>query len=94
MKKIAIIGTSDQQNPLILRAKEKGLETHTFAWQTGGEIGETTSDFFYPISAENKESILEKCKELGINAIVSIASDIAARSTAFVANALGLPSNR
>lgn len=71
-----------------------GLETHTFAWQTGGEIGERTSDFFYPISAENKEAILEKCREIGVDAVASIASDIAARSAAFVANALGLPSNR
>lgn len=94
MKKIAIIGASEQQNPLILAAKARGLQTHTFAWQTGGEIGEKTSDFFYPISAENKEAILEKCKTLGIDAIASIASDIAARSAAFVANALGLPSNR
>ncbi len=92
--KIAIIGTSEQQNPLILRARELGYETHTFAWQTGGEIGEETSDFFYPISASNKEAILEKCREIGISAIASIASDIAARSAAFVANALGLPSNR
>ncbi len=91
--KIAIIGASEQQNPLILKAKSLGLETHTFAWQTGGEIGERTSDFFYPISAENKEAILEKCKEIGVCAVVSIASDIAARSSAFVANALGLPSN-
>lgn len=93
-KKIAIIGASEQQNPLILKAKELGLQTHTFAWQTGGEIGEKTSDFFYPISAENKEAILAKCKALGVDAVVSIASDIAARSAAFVANALDLPGNR
>ncbi len=93
-KKIAIIGANDQQNPLILKAREMGFETHTFAWQTGGEIGEKTSDFFYPISAANKEDILGKCRELSVNAIVSIGSDIAAITTSFVAQTLTLPTNR
>ena len=49
MKKLAIIGASYLQNPLILKAKEMGLETHVFAW-AAGDIGETTADYFYPIS--------------------------------------------
>ena len=92
-QKLAIMGANDQQNPLILKAREMGFETHTFAWQTGGEIGEETSDHFYPISAGNKEEILAKCKEIGIDAIVSIGSDIAAQTTAYVSGALGLPGN-
>ena len=35
MKKIVIIGANDFQNPLILKAKEMGYETHVFAWQDG-----------------------------------------------------------
>ena len=66
-QKIAIIGTNEQQNPLILRAKEMGFETHVFAWQTGGEIGEKTADFFYPISITEKDEIFQKCKEIGIS---------------------------
>ena len=31
MKKLAIIGASYLQNPLILKAKAMGLETHVFA---------------------------------------------------------------
>lgn len=45
MKKIAIIGASYLQNPLILKAKEMGVETHVFAWECG-DIGEQTADFF------------------------------------------------
>lgn len=92
-QKIAIIGTNEQQNPLILRAKEMGFETHVFAWQTGGEIGEKTADFFYPISANNKEEILAKCKEIGVCAIASIGSDMAAISASYVADNLHLTSN-
>ena len=49
MKKIAIIGASELQNPLIEKAKEMGYETHVFAWECG-DIGEKTADYFYPIS--------------------------------------------
>ena len=59
MRKIAIIGANSFQNPLILKAKEMGFETHVFAWQDGS-IGEKTADYFYPISIVEKEEILEK----------------------------------
>lgn len=39
MKKFAIIGASEFQNPLILKAKEMGFETHVFAW-ADDDIGE------------------------------------------------------
>ena len=58
MKKIAVIGAGEFQNPLILRAKEMGYETHVFAWKNG-DIGERTADFFYPISIVDKEAVLE-----------------------------------
>ena len=32
MKKLAIIGASYLQEPLIQKAKSMGLETHVFAW--------------------------------------------------------------
>ena len=54
MKKIAIIGASALQNPLIVKAKSMGLETHVFAW-AAGDIGEETADYFYPISIIEKE---------------------------------------
>lgn len=72
MKKIAIIGASYLQNPLILKAKEMGVETHVFAWECG-DIGEQTADFFYPISIVEKEQILEKCKAIEIDGICTIA---------------------
>ena len=92
MKKIAIIGASELQNPLILKAKELGYETHVFAWQDGS-IGETTADYFYPISIVEKEEILNKCKEIGIDCITTIASDLATVAVNYVADKLGLPGN-
>ncbi len=92
MKKIAIIGASYLQNPLILKAKEMGLETHVFAWKAG-DIGETTADFFYPISITEKEKILEKCREIGIDGICSISSDLAMLAVNYVADKMGLCGN-
>ena len=92
MKKLAIIGANDFQNPLILKAKELGYETHVFAWKDGS-IGEKTADYFYPISITEKEQILEKCKEIGIDGITTIASDLATVAVNYVAKEMGLPGN-
>ena len=92
MKKLAIIGANDFQNPLILKAKELGYETHVFAWKDGS-IGEKTADHFYPISIVEKEKILEECKKIGIDGIATIASDLATVTVNYVAKELGLPGN-
>ena len=92
MKKIAIIGANDFQNPLILKAKELGYETHVFAWKDGS-IGEKTADYFYPISIIEKEQILDKCKEIGIDGITTIASDLATVTVNYVAKEMNLAGN-
>lgn len=92
MKKIVIIGANDFQNPLILKAKEMGYETHVFAWQDGS-VGETTADYFYPISIVDKELILEECKKIKPDAVATIASDLANITVQYLAKKLGLPCN-
>ena len=92
MKKIAIIGASYLQAPLIIKAKEMGIETHVFAW-AANDVGESLADYFYPISIVEKEQILEKCQEINIDGICSIASDLAMITVNFVAQSLGLISN-
>ncbi len=92
MKKLAIIGASDFQNPLILKAKEKGLETHVFAWEAG-DVGERTADVFHPISIVDHEAILDTCRRIGISGICTIGTDLGSISVNYVANALGLPGN-
>ena len=92
MKKIAIIGASELQNPLIEKAKEMGLETHVFAWECG-DIGEKTADYFYPISITEKDEILQKCREIGVDAVATIASDLGNVVASYVARNLELPTN-
>ena len=92
MKKIAIIGASYLQEPLIRKAKDLGIETHVFAWKVG-DIGEKIADFFYPISIVEKEKILAECTRIGIDGICSIASDLAVVTVNYVAEKMGLTGN-
>jgi biotin carboxylase len=92
MKKLAIIGASYLQEPLVKKAKQMGIETHCFAWADGATCKDI-ADFFYPVSILEKEQILEKCKEIGIDGITSIASDAAVPTICYVAEHLNLISN-
>lgn len=92
MKKLAIVGASYLQEPLIQKAKKKGIETHVFAW-AAGDVGEKSADFFYPISTRDKEEILNKCREIGIDGICTISSDLAVIAVNFVAHHMGLVGN-
>lgn len=89
---LAIIGASYLQLPLILKAKEMGYTTHVFAW-AAGDVGETAADYFYPISIVETEQIAEKCRQIGVCGVCTIATDLGAVTVNAVANALGLPGN-
>ena len=47
-KRLMILGTNEYQNPVIVRAKELGYETHVYGLQRG-EIGEKTADYFHAV---------------------------------------------
>ena len=89
---LAIIGASYLQLPLIKKAKEMGYITHVFAW-AANDVGETEADFFYPISITDVDKITDKCREIGICGICSIATDLGNYAVNYVANQLGLPGN-
>jgi biotin carboxylase len=90
--KLAIIGASYLQLPLVLKARELGIETHCFAWEEGAVCKEF-ADFFYPISVTDKEKVLEVCKLVEINGITTIATDLPGPTIAYVASKLGLIGN-
>lgn len=92
MKKIAIIGASYLQEPLVRKAKEMGIYTICFAWADGATCAEIC-DKFYPISIVEKDDILTICQEEKIDGICTIASDVAAPTVAYVAKKMGLVGN-
>ena len=92
MKKIAIIGGSYLQQPAVEMAQACGYEVHCFAWREGATC-DKVADYFYPISIVEKEQILEKCEEIGIDGITTIASDVAVPTVCYVAERMGLIGN-
>lgn len=92
IKKLAVIGASYLQLPLVKKAKEMGLEVHCFAWAEGA-VCKDLADYFYPISIVEKEEILKICQEVVIDGICTIASDVAAPTVAYVANKMNLIGN-
>lgn len=90
--KLAIMGASKWQLPVYLKAKEMGIETHGFAYEKGA-IAKDFADYFYYISLADKERIVEKCKEIGVNGVISCASDFATEISCWVAEQLGLNTN-
>jgi len=92
MKKLAIIGASYLQLPLVRKAKEMGIETHCFAWEEGA-VCKDVAHFFYPVSILEKERILEICQQVHIDGITTIASDAAVPTVCFIAMEMGLIGN-
>lgn len=91
-KKLAIIGGSYLQLPIVKKAKAMGIETYCFSWRDGAVCADV-ADYFYPISIIEKDEILKKCQEIGIDGITTIASDTAVVTVNYVASRMGLISN-
>ena len=89
VKRIAIIGASTGQYPICLKAKELGYETHCFAWEQGA-VCKDVVDYFHAISISEKDEIVDACRELGIEGVVSNASEATASVSSYVAEKLGL----
>ena len=92
MNKLAIIGASYLQRPLVEKAKEMGLYTLCFAWAEGA-VCKDVADEFYPISIVDRDEILKVCQDKQIDGICTIASDVAAPTVAYVAEQMGLVAN-
>ena len=92
MARLAIIGASEHQLQLIRKAKEKGHETHVFAW-AAGDVGEREADVFYPVSITEQQEITRICREVGVDGVCTIGTDLGNATAGAVAFNLGLPCN-
>ena len=92
MKRLAVIGASYLQLPLVKKAKEMGVESICFAWEEGA-VCKDVCDRFYPISTVDKEAILKICREIEIDGVTTIASDVAVLTVNYVAGQMGLIGN-
>ena len=89
-KKILLLGGSAQQIVAIEKAKELGYYTVLCDFLPDNP-GQHHADKFYLASTTDKEAVLEIARKEDIDGIVAYASDPAAPTAAYVAEALGLP---
>ena len=91
-KKLAILGASYLQLPLVDKCRKLGIETHCFAWDKDA-VCKNFADYYYPISVLDENSILEKCQEIEIDGITTIAMDICIPVINSIAEKMGLIGN-
>lgn len=92
MKRLLMLGGSYYQVPAIKAAKEMGHYVIICDYLKDN-LGRNYADEYYDISTTDKKAVLALGKSLGIDGIISYASDAAAPIAAYVAEQLGLPTN-
>lgn len=90
--RLIILGTNEYQNPLIIRAKELGYETHVFGWQTGA-IGERTADVYHPVNILDYETLWSEVQLVDPCGVASIASELAMHPMNYLLRKMGIPCN-
>lgn len=84
-----VLGGSHFQLPLIKKSKEMGLYVITCDYLPDNP-GHKFADEYHNVSTTDKNAVLELAKTLNIDAIVTLSSDPAMPTVAFVAQALGI----
>lgn len=92
MKKILLLGGSEQQVIAIETAQRLGYSTVLCDFLSDNP-GQYVADKFYLVSTTDKESVLEVAKREAIQGVLAYASDPAAPTAAYVAEKLGLFGN-
>lgn len=87
--KVAIIGASEGQKQICIKAKEIGYETYCFAWEQGAICKELV-DHFIPISIFEMDKIVEYCRDLNLDGVFSNGANRTALVASYVAEKLGL----
>ena len=90
--KLVILGTNEYQNPLIIRAKELGYETHVFGWPTGA-IGEITADIYHPVNILDYDLLWQEVQKINPCGVASIASELAMHPMNYLLRKMGIPCN-
>lgn len=90
--RVLILGASPFQLAPIRYAKAQGYHVITCDYLPGNP-GHRLADEWHPVSTTDREAVLALARRLQIDGIVAHASDPAAPTAAYVAQALGLPGN-
>jgi biotin carboxylase len=92
-KTLMVIGAGKHQLPVIIRAKDMGLKVLATDLNPNSP-GFEYADFYKVVDVKDMETNLTVAKEFGIDGVISIVSELGVRTTAYVAERLGLPGLR
>ncbi len=92
MRKLMNLGGNYYQMSLVKEARRMGIYVIDVDYLPNNPAHRFANEY-YNVSIADKDDVLRLAKELQIDGIVSFASDIGANTAAFVAEALGLPTN-
>lgn len=92
MKKLMILGAMEMHVPLINYAKRRGIHTIVCDYLPQNP-GHRIADESFPDSTTDKDAVLRRAQQCGIDGIMTFVSDPAAETAAYVAEKLGLPGN-
>lgn len=88
-KKLMILGGGIYQVPLIVKAKEMGIETIVVSVR-GNYPGISLADHFFDLDTRNVEGILKLAREEQIDGICTSGTDVAVRTIGAVCSEMGL----
>lgn len=91
MKKLAIIGGGVMAGYMGQACRRLGYEGHYFS-MSDGKIDDSLVDYFHEVNIFDKDRIVEICKEIGVDGVVST-TELSVHITAYVAEKLGLLGN-
>ena len=92
MKRILLLGGSAQQVVAIETAKRLGYHTVLCDYLEDNP-GQYVADKFYLVSTTDKDAVLDVAKKENVDGVMAYASDPAAPTAAYVADAMGLAGN-
>lgn len=87
-KKLAIIGSGRMAWIFGKNAREMGIETHCFSYDTHA-VAQESVDYFHDISILDKEHVFQFCKEIGIDGVVAT-TELTIPVAAFISEGLHL----
>lgn len=88
MRKLAIIGGGYMARIYSQNAKEMDIETHAFSLKSG-VVDSDAFDYIYDVNILDKDTVLDKCKEIGIDGVVAT-TELTISTASYVASKMNL----
>ena len=90
MKTVLILGAGVYQIPMIRKAREMGYRVIVASYRAE-DPGMALADETWVVDTTDREGILARARETGIDAITTTGTDVAVPTIGYVCDALGLP---